>query len=80
VTVTAPNAPAFFTAAADTRCCMRCSMAIRKTNVFSKNKKAGAGFYSMLAQVLSSDKLTGGMLCKKCVRSFREWMEDKNDD
>ena len=36
----------------------------------------------MLAQVMSDGTLTGGMLCKKCVESFREWMEkeNKNDD
>lgn len=80
MTVTAPNAPSFFTAAADTRRCMRCSRAIRRTNVLSKNKKDGMGLYSMLAQVLSDDKLTGGMLCKKCVKSFRSWMEEEKQD
>ena len=82
MTITSPNAPAFLTAAADTRRCMRCLKGMKRIEVISKSKTKKKGSYSMLAQVMSDGTLTGGMLCKKCEESFREWMEkeNKNDD
>jgi hypothetical protein len=76
--VTAPNAPAFFNAATDTRGCMRCSSGIKRTTIRSKDM--AQGLYALVAQVLSDDTLRGGMLCGKCAVSFVNWMEGEDQD
>ena len=68
--VYSPNVPHFLSAARDTKSCIRCEVAIKSKSL-----------YATVAQV-SEDRLSGGMLCAKCVSSFRQWITkgEKDDD
>ena len=58
----------FRCAAKDTRKCTRCRAKLNEKSL-----------YSIIAQV-SEHRLSGGMLCARCVSSFRQWMMEKSDE
>ena len=60
----------FLTSAKDTRECVRCESSINEKSL-----------YAIVAQA-SEHRLSGGMLCARCVSSFRRWITqgDPDDD
>tara|TARA_R100000664_G_C2753384_1_gene140791 strand:+ start:737 stop:904 length:168 start_codon:yes stop_codon:yes gene_type:complete len=51
-------------AALDAQGCVRCGAKIGNKSL-----------YAVLAQVVKHD-ISGGMICAKCVASFRRWMKE----
>ncbi len=71
----------FWPAIFETPTCMRCSSRIRETEIWedSYEETSGeqrAGKYAALAQVFKKNRLSGGLLCEKCIVSFRFWMKE----
>ena len=62
--VYAPNASHFLSAALNAQGCVRCGAKIGNKSL-----------YAVLAQVVKHD-ISGGMICAKCVASFRRWMKE----
>jgi len=62
--VFAPTISHFLSAARDSRGCVRCGAKIGNKSL-----------YAVLAQVVKHD-ISGGMVCAKCVASFRRWMKE----
>jgi len=67
----------FWDGAFDNPDCVRCEERIHQHQIFSTDADGDTlGGYAAIGQIFKRNRIEGGLLCKPCVMSFRQWIKE----
>ena len=56
--------------------CVRCESRIHQHQIFGAGEDDTVGGYAAIGQIFKRNRIEGGLLCKPCVMSFRQWIKE----
>jgi len=56
--------------------CLRCDKKIQQHQIWKVEDSDEPGGYAAIGQILRKNRIEGGLLCEKCVKSFRQWIRE----